>query len=176
MIRLVFALCASFALSACSSVRKEPPRQIPLARAAVLPLQLSDDFSFRKVSTFFYDTRDPSYQKPTMNPMLQFERQRTAFGAVSGYDRAERFGHYFNVWWRSEQLADVTIRLEYRQQNLGSYVQAKELFYPDAKGTKMSRFTVIGDEYGDEGRVTAWRLLLIHNNRIVGLRQSFLWN
>jgi hypothetical protein len=176
MIRLVFAVFATLALGACSSVRKEPPRQIPLAKAAVLPLELSDDYSFRKVSTFFYDTRDASFQRPTTNSMLQFERQRTAFGAVSGYDRAERFGNYFTVWWRSEQPADIKVRLEYRQQNLGSYVQAKELFYPGAKGTKVSKFTVIGDEYGDEGKVTAWRLLLIRNNRIVGLRQSFLWN
>jgi len=176
MIRLVIALGACFALGACSSVRKEPPRQIPLTKAAVLPLQLSDDFSFRKVSTFFYDTRDPSYQRPSINPMIQFERSRAGYGAVSGYDRQERFGHYFNVWWRSVHPTDLTVRLEYRQQNLGSHVQAKELFYPAAKGTKMSIFTVIGDEYGDEGRVTAWRLLLIQNNRIVGLRQSFLWN
>ena len=176
MIRLVIALSATLALGACSSVRKEPPRQVPLAQASVLPLQLSDDFSFRKVSTFFYDTRDASYQKPTINPMLQFERQRHGFGAVSGYDRQERFGHYFTVWWRSEKPADLTVRLEYRQQNLGSYVQAKELFYPAAQGTNVSNFTVIGDEYADEGRVTAWRLLLIQNNRIVGLRQSFLWN
>ena len=176
MIRLVIVLCASFALGACSSVRKEPPRQVPLVIAAVLPLQLSDDFSFRKVSTFFYDTRDASFRRPTVNPMLQFERQRANFGAVSGYDRMERFGHYFNVWWRSEKPANITVRLEYRQQNLGSYVQAKELFYPDAKGTIQSKFTVIGDEYTDDGRVTAWRLLLIENNRIVGLRQSFLWN
>lgn len=176
MIRLCIALVVSLVVGACSSVRKEPPRQVPLPKAAVLPLALSDDFSFRKVSTFFYDTRDASFRRPTQNPMLQFERQRAAFGAVSGYDRAERFGHYFNVWWRSEQPADVTVRLEYRQQNLGSYVQAKELFYPAAKGTKLTKFTVIGDEYADEGRVTAWRLLLIQNNRIVGLRQSFLWN
>jgi hypothetical protein len=55
-------------------------------------------------------------------------------------------------------------------------VQAKELFYPAAKGTIETKFTVIGDEYADDGRVTAYRLLLIQNNRIVGLRQSFLWN
>jgi hypothetical protein len=176
MTRLVLALLLSFVLGACSSVRKEPPRQVPLVKAGALPLELKDDFSFRKVSTFFYDTRDASFQRPTINPMLQFERQRAGFGAVSGYDRMERFGHYYNVWWRSERPADVTVRLEYRQQNLGSYVQAKELFYPKAQGTIVTKFTVIGDEYSDEGRITAWRLLLIHNNRIVGLRQSFLWN
>lgn len=176
MTRLVFALLATLALGACSSVRKEPPRQVPLTKAGVLPLALEDNFSFRKVSTFFYDTRDASFQRPTINPMIQFERQRAGYGAVSGYDRSERFGHYFNVWWRSKQPADVTVRLEYRQQNLGSYVQAKELFYPAAKGTIFTKFTVIGDEYSDEGRVTAYRLLLIQNNRIVALRQSFLWN
>jgi hypothetical protein len=176
MIRLVIALVASLAFSACSTARKEPPRQIPLVKAGALPLALSDDFSFRKVSTFFYDTRDASFQRPTINPMLQFERQRAGYGAVSGYDRSERFGHYFTVWWRSENPADVTVRMEYRQQNLGSHVQAKELFYPAAEGTKITKFTVIGDEYADDGRITAWRLLLIQNNRIVGLRQSFLWN
>jgi hypothetical protein len=176
MIRLLFALFASLVLGACSSVRKEPLRQTPMIKAGVLPLALSDDFSFRKVSTFFYDTRHTSFRQPTMNPMLQFERQRAGFGAVSGYDRAERFGHYYNVWWRSKQPADVTVRLEYRQQNLGSHVQAKDFFYPAAQGTILTKFTVIGDEYADDGRITAWRLLLIQNNRIVGLRQSFLWN
>ena len=176
MTRLVFALLAILALGACSSVQKEPPRQVPIAKAGVLPLALSDDFSFRKVSTFFYDTRDASFQRPTISPMIQFERQRAGYGAVNGYDRAERFGHYFTVWWRSEQPSDVTVRLEYRQQNLGSHVQAKELFYPAAKGTNLTKFTVIGDEYADDGKVTAWRLLLIQNNRIVVLRQSFLWN
>ena len=176
MIRLVFALTAILAFGACSSTRKEPPRQVPLAKAAVLPLALDDNFSFRKVSTFFYDTRDAAFARPTISPMIQFERQRAGFGAVSGYDRAERFGHYFNVWWRSKEPADLTVRLEYRQQNLGSHVQAKELFYPAAKGTIETKFTVIGDEYSDDGKITAWRLLLIQNNRVVGLRQSFLWN
>ena len=176
MIRLVIVLLASFALGACSSVRKEPLRQVPLTKAPVLPLALDDSFSFRKVSTFFYDTRDSSSTRPVFNQMMQFERQRTAFGAVSSYDRQERFGHYFNVWWRSEKPSDVTVRLEYRQQNLGSHVQAKELFYPAAKGTIETKFTVIGDEYADEGKVTAYRLLLIQNNRVVALRQSFLWN
>jgi hypothetical protein len=176
MTRLVVALLAGFLFSACSSVRKEPPRQVPLAKAAALPLALSDDFSFRKVTTFFYDTRDASFSQPTTNAMIQFERQRAGFGAVSGYDRMERFGHYFNLWWRAEKPGPVIVRLEYRQQNLGSHVQAKELLYPNPKGTMLTKFTVIGDEYLEDGRITAWRVLLIQDNRIVGLRQSFLWN
>lgn len=176
MIRLVLALIAICAFGACSSTRKEPIRQVPMAKAGVLPLALSDEFSFRKVSTFYYDPRDPSFNKPTVNPMIQFERQRVTYGAVNGYDRLERYGHYYNVWWRSVEPADVTVRLEYRQQNLASHVQAKEQHYTAAKGTIETKFNVIGDEYNDDGRITAWRLLLIQNNRIVGLRQSFLWN
>jgi hypothetical protein len=176
MIRLLATFAAGLAFAGCSSVKKEPPRQPPIARANVLPLELSDDFSFRKVSLFFYDGRDPSAQRPTQSQMINFERQRTIFGAVSGYDRIERYGHYFNAWWRSKRAADITVRLEYRQENLGSHVQARELHYRGAKGTFESKFSVIGDEYSEDGKVTAWRLLLIENGRIVGLRQSFLWN
>ena len=172
MIRLLSALLAGLVLAACST-QKEPPRQLPIAKANVLPLALSDDFEFRKVSLFFHDPRE---QKTTINPMIQFERARLGYGAVSGYDRMERFGHYFYVWWRAKHDADITVRLEYRQQNLGSHVLAKEIHYPAAKGAIETKFTVIGDEYSEEGKVTAWRLLLIENGRIVGLKQSFLWN
>ncbi len=175
MIRLVAAIATVTLLGACAS-RKEPPRITAIASAEVLPLALSDDFAFTKVSTFSNDPRDPRTQKPTTSAMIQFERARVNFGAVSGYDRAERYGHYFNVWWKTRKPADVTVRLEYRQENIASHVQAKELHYTAQKGTVESKFTVIGDEYRDDGKITAWRLLLIVDGKIVGLRQSFLWN
>ncbi len=175
MIRLFTALLAALALSACST-QKEPPRKLAIAKVGVLPLALSDDFEIRKVSQFFHDPRDPLMQKITLEPMLQFERARMNFGAVSSYDRAERYGHYFYTWWRAKRDADITVRLEYRQENLGSHVLAKEEFYPAAKGSHETKFTVIGDEYSEEGRITAWRLLLIENGHIVGVWQSFLWN
>jgi hypothetical protein len=176
MIRLLATFAAGLTLAGCASVKKEPTHQPPIARTNVLPLELSDDFSFRKVSQFFYDAREASSQRPTQNQMINFERQRVLFGAVSGYDRNERYGHYFNVWWRSKRPADITVRLEYRQQNLGSHVQAKELFYPSAKGTIESKFHVIGDEYTEDGKISSWRLILIEKGRIVGVNQSFLWN
>ena len=107
---------------------------------------------------------------------IAFERQRLNFGAVSDYDREQRFGHYFTFFWRTKRPADVTIRLEYRQQNLGAYVQAKELFYKNVKGSVTTDFQVIGDDYKQEGKITGWRALLIENGKIVALNQSFLWN
>lgn len=172
MIRLPAALLAALMLAACS-VGKEPPRQIPIVRATVLPLSLSEDFSIRKISTFLNDQR---LERMASAESIVFERQHLNYGAVTRSDFLERYGHYYNVWWRSKRPADVTVRLEYRQENLGSHVQAKEFHYPAAKGTLESKFAIIGDDYLENGKVKAWRLLLIENGRIVGLRQSFLWN
>ena len=172
MIRLLATLLAAATLAACNATT-EPPRQFPIAHADVLPLALSEDFEFRKVTKFL---NDPRFQRPTENPMLLFERQRVNRGAVTGRDVGERLGYYFNVWWRARRTADITLRLEYRQEKLGSYVLAKEVRYPAAHGTTESQIYVIGDEYLENGKLTAWRLVLIENGRIVGLKQSFLWN
>lgn len=144
-----------------------------LDKANVLPLALDDDFEFRKTKIYLHD---PLLQKPTINQMLAFERLRANFGAVSHYDRQQRYGHYFTFFWRASRKANVTFRLEYRQENLGSYVQAQEKQYDGAKGTMKSEFTVTGDDYREDGRITAWRALLIENGRIIALNQSFLWN
>jgi len=149
----------------------EPPRL--LDKANVLPLALDDAFQFRKTKTFLHD---PLTQQPTIDPMIAFERQRLNFGAVSNFDRQQRFGHYFTFSWRARRTADLTVRFEYRQASLGAHVQAQEYFYAGVKGTVGSAFKVVGDDYREDGRITAWRALLIENGKIVALSQSFLWN
>jgi hypothetical protein len=166
-----FLLTLTAAALAATGFAAELPRQ--LDKANVLPLALDDAFQFRKTKLFL---NDPLLVKPTIDPMIAFERQRVNFGAVNSYDRRQRYGHYFTFFWRSERKADLTLRLEYRQANLGAYVQARELSYPAAKGSIKSEFKVIGDDYNEDGRVTAWRAILIENGKIVGLNQSFLWN
>lgn len=172
MIRHFAVLLIAAALPACTT-SQGPSRQNPIARADVVPLALSDDFEFHKVTK---SLNDPRFQKPTDNQMILFERQRLNYGAITNVDAIERRGYYFNVWWRAKRTADITLRLEYRQENLGSHVQAKEVRYPAANGSLESKFTVIGDEYKESGKLTAWRLLLIEKGRAVGLYQSFLWN
>ncbi len=169
MKRFLFTL--ALLASAAGSPAAERPQQ--LDKAKVLPLALDDAFQFRKTKTLLNDRQ---LEKPTLDPMIAFERQRLNFGAVSDYDREQRFGHYFTFFWRTKRPADVTIRLEYRQQNLGAYVQAKELFYKNVKGSVTTDFQVIGDDYKQEGKITGWRALLIENGKIVALNQSFLWN
>lgn len=162
---------AAAALAASGFAASEPSRQ--LDKANVLPLALDDAFEFRKTKIFL---NDPDLIKPTSQPMLVFERLRVNHGAVTQFDRQQRYGHYYTFFWRSDRKSDLTLRFEYRQQKLGNYVQAKELFYPGVRGSVKSEFAVIGDDYTDEGKVTAWRAVLIENGRIVGLTQSFLWN
>lgn len=166
-----FILMLSVLACAAASPAAVSPQQ--LDKAKVLPLALDDAFQFRKTKTL---VNDPDLEKLTLDPMIRFERERLNFGAVSSFDRAQRYGHYFTFFWRTSRKADVTIRLEYRQAKLGAYVLAKEHFYKDAKGSFKTEFNVIGDDYKQEGRITGWRALLIENGKIVALNQSFLWN
>lgn len=164
----------TLALAAVAGFAAEPPRK--LDKAKVLPLAIDDAFQFRKTKTYLYDPRDPRLNLQTFDGMSAFERQRIVYGAVTQVDRRQRYGHYYDFFWRTNRPADVTVRFEYRQQNLGSYVQAKEFDYKGVKGSQKTSFQIIGDDYEEEGRVTAWRAIIIENGKIVALNQSFLWN
>ena len=166
----IFLLLAFLALATASFAA---PRPRALSETNVLPLALDDAFEFRKTIGYL---NDPEMNKPSFDKMISFERQRVNFGAINSYERRLRMGHYFQFFWRSKRAADLTVRFEYRQQNLGAHVQAKEFFYPAAKGSYKSEFQVLGDDYFDDGRISGWRAVLIENGRIVGLTQSFLWN
>jgi hypothetical protein len=142
-------------------------------KVTVLPLALDDTFQFRKT---MIQLNDPQLLKPAFDPMINFERARINFGAINGYERRMRYGHYYKFFWRCSRKADLTVRFEYRQQNLGSFVQAKENEYKGAKGSYMTEFDVIGDQYLEDGKVAGWRAMLIENGKVVALNQSFLWN
>ena len=48
--------------------------------------------------------------------------------------------------------------------------------YPNAQGNHKTEFAIIGDDYFDDGRVIAWRCLLIENGRIVAENALFCGN
>src|SRR5687768_6398464 len=104
----IFLQIAFMALGA-TGFGAEPARLLEKPNA--LPLALDDAFSFRKTKTFL---NDPELFRPTVDPMIAFERSRLNFGAVTQYDRRERYGHYFTFFWKARQQADLTVRLEYR--------------------------------------------------------------
>lgn len=168
---LIFSILTALFLASCAT-RKEAP--VKLERANVLPLELNDRFQFRKIKLMFFDP-DQAGEVVTRSEPLAFERRRMEWGAITQWDRQQRFGNYFSFFWRTSERADVTVRLEFRQAALGNTVLAQELYYPAARGSFHSEFKVVGDDYYEFGRVTMWRALLIVDGRIVALRQSFLW-
>jgi hypothetical protein len=172
----------------------EEPRVIE--KVTPLPVALDPDFEFRKTKLFFMNEKGlkPSErahdstnkvggksntpnQKTSVlqDAPIVFERQYRLYGAVTGIDQRQRFGNYFDFFWRAKRPSDVTVRLEYRQEKLHEHVQAQEITYRNVRGTNKTEFKVIGDDYLDDGRVIAWRCLLIVNGRIAAENRSFLW-
>ncbi len=179
---ILAALCAAN-LSAAPAVKI-------LTKVDRLPVALSDDFQFRKTKLFELTVTPPRIRKSisqsvSANPdnptagiaaaSLGFERTYRLHGAISNADRNQRYGNYMDFFWRVKRPANVTIRLEYRQEKLRSFIQAREISYPSAKGNNKTEFAIIGDDYLQDGRVTAWRCLLIENGKIVAENRSYLW-
>jgi hypothetical protein len=166
-----------------------------LAKVTPLPLALDPDFQFRKTKPFLLGEKAgpqlkeknpkggeranlPVSSKATtvsQDASITFERQYRLFGAVTKLDQHQRFGNYFDFFWRAKRPADLTVRLEYRQEKLHAHVQAQEISYPNVHGNHKTEFKVIGDDYFDNGRVIAWRCLLIEKGRIVAENRSFMW-
>ncbi len=182
-----------FCLSVLVRAAEEPTL---LVKVTPLPVALNNDFEFRKTKLYLLTEKAPKQGAPkkasTLSPgalsstapqrtivnqdsSIAFERQYRLFGAVTNLDQHQRFGNYFDFFWRAKRPADLTVRLEYRQEKLHALVQAQEISYPNVHGHHKTEFRVIGDDYFDDGRVTAWRCLLIENGQIVAVNRSYLW-
>jgi hypothetical protein len=162
-----------------------------LAKLNPLPVALNDNFTFRKTKLYYLSEVVPKARKSLSSSVsssasatrnagiaeasMNFERTYRMYGAITAADQRQRFGNYFDFFWRTKRPANVTVRLEYRQEKLRSFVQGREINYTNVKGNQKTEFAVIGDDYLNDGRVTAWRCLLIENGRIVAENRSYLW-
>ena len=160
----------------------EAPKLLP--KVSPLPVALSDDFQFRKTKLFYLSETPAKARKSILSSAqnagiaeasVNFERTYRMYGAITAADQRQRFGNYFDFFWRAKRSANLTVRLEYRQEKLRSFVQAREVAYSSAKGNHKTEFAVIGDDYLNDGRVISWRCLLIENGRIVAENRSYLW-
>jgi hypothetical protein len=159
-----------------SPLGADNPNPLPLPEANVLPEALSDDFQFRKFDIFINaQLRPRATPLVTKELSIIMETHRRTWGAIDGQETAERTGMYFTFFWRARRQANLTLRFEYRQSILKNLVQARELYYPAARGSHESEFAIVGSDYSEDGRVTSWRAILIENNVIVALLQSRAW-
>jgi hypothetical protein len=193
----VFTLILLALGASSEAARREEPRIVE--KVTPLPVALDKDFEFRKTKLFLLTEKpstagqrsrqttstisgkslsgtSPSQKTATLQDVpITFERQYRMFGAVTALDQRQRFGNYFDFFWRAKRPSDVTVRLEYRQEKLHEHVQAQEITYRNVRGNYKTEFKVIGDDYFDDGRVIAWRCLLIANGQIVAENRSFMW-
>ena len=191
---VALSVLALFAFIASGKPAPVEPRIV--AKVTPLPVALDKDFEFRKTKLFILSNKpsragqsgrqstssinkksnSPGQKTATLQDVpITFERQYRMFGAVTSLDAHQRFGNYFDFFWRAKRPSDVTVRLEYRQEQLHEHVQAQEISYQNVRGTHKTEFKVIGDDYFDDGEVIAWRCLLISNGRIVAENRSFRW-
>jgi hypothetical protein len=190
-------LAASMVLTLGTSAAARPAEPRVLSGVHPLPMVLDPAFQFRKTKLFHMTEQDPtvsrdnngtndqtsqgagkSKQKSTsgvQGASITFERQYRLFGAVTRLDKHQRFGDYFDFFWRAKRPAPVTLRLEYRQEKLHAHVQAQEIDCGTVHGSQKTSFKVVGDDYFDNGRVIAWRCLVIENGVIVAENRSYLW-
>jgi hypothetical protein len=180
-----------------SCIAAAPPEPKTSSHVSSLPMMLDPDFSFRKTKIYTLSdqpirgSKSPgsgnlqsltkgksgtSSKSVAQEASLNFERSYRLFGAVTGADQRQRHGQYFDFFWRAKRPSDVTVRFEYKQEKLRAFTQAKEVAYRDVHGTNRSEFRIIGDEFFDDGKVLAWRCLLIEHGRIVAEKRSFLWD
>ena len=174
----------------------EEPRL--LEKVTPLPMALDRDFQFRKTKLFFLSEKaalgtkekisktgdststsnEGAKSKSTsavQEASIMFERRYRLYGAVTKLDQHQRFGDYLDFFWQARRPGDVTVRLEYRQEKLHAHVQAQEISYANVRGSRKTEFRVVGDDYFDNGRITAWRCLLIEQGRVVAENRSFMW-
>jgi hypothetical protein len=197
--RLLLALIALAPFNLFARTQEQPR---VLERVVPLPMALNRDFQFRKTKLYLLTEAAPGQEKSTLDQnartatkgggklsgtapssktttvqdaSIRFERQYRLFGAVTKLDQRERIGNYFDFFWKARRIADLTVRLEYKQEKLHAHIQAQEVYYPHARGSYKTEFKVVGDDYFDDGRVIAWRCLLIENQTVVAETRSSLW-
>jgi hypothetical protein len=187
------AVCILAIVLSTTAWAASQPQVKVLTKVDKLPVALNDDFQFRKTKLFYMSENPPKTKRSfsqalsagATNPnnptagvaeaSLGFERTYRLYGAISQADKNQRYGNYLDFFWRVKRPANVTVRLEYRQEKLRAFVQAREVSYSNATGNNKTEFAIIGDDYFQDGRVTAWRCLLIENGKIVAENRSYLW-
>lgn len=197
VIKLVPSSLLFLAMAIVSVTAARPAEPRLLHTVQPLPMALDPAFQFRKTKLFHMTEQDPTLaqdKNATNDPMTQatgkskqkstsavqdasitFERQYRLFGAVTRLDQHQRFGDYFDFFWRAKRSAPLTVRLEYRQEKLHAHVQAQEIVCGTVRGNQRTSFKIVGDDYFDNGRVVAWRCLLIDNGVVVAENRSYLW-
>lgn len=114
----------------------------------------------------------------TEEPMVKMEKDRRLHGAVSLAERKARLGQYYTLIWSDPQGAgqgEVEVVFQYQQGATASLVKRMVRKFPSSSKEGTVEFTVIGEDYTKGGKVLAWKASVTRGGRMLGTRQSYLW-
>ena len=109
------------------------------------------------------------------DPMVQNEKLRRLYGAVSLEERKQRLGQYYTILWNADPGAEKEIVFRYQQGGSGSRIKEIRRTIPAGTSEGKEEFSVIGDNYFDNGRVLAWKIDFTANGETIASKQSYLW-
>lgn len=112
-------------------------------------------------------------------PMVRMEKERRLRGAISMEERRQRLGQYYTLMWQDIKGAGagpVEVVFEYRQGASASRIKRLTKRFEPSESSGTVEFSVIGDNYFENGKVLAWRATLLRDGKEIAVRRSYLWN
>ena len=149
-------------------------RLLPVLAAAALSACASKPQGFTKVKIHRLDYKA---RITAVDPSIPFEQQHLLYGAVSNDDREARNGNYYTFFWNAEDRTQpVKLRFEYRQSVTRSAVKKVEVDVPNVKRNNITKVQITGEEFLTNGKVLAWRAVLVQGGKEIATTQSFMWH
>jgi hypothetical protein len=111
-----------------------------------------------------------------VDPAIPFEHRRRLYGALTTEEMAARDGNYITVQWSvADRSQPVVVRLQYRQSKTGAKVITKDVEVASPRGSNVTEFEIVGDDYVKNGHVTAWSASLVRGKQELVSHHSYLW-
>ncbi len=149
-------------------------RLLPVLAVAALSSCASKPQGFTKVKIY---RLNPTAKINAVDPSIPFEQQHLLYGAVTNDDRDARGGNYYTFFWKADDRTQpVKLRFEYRQAATRSAVKRVEVDITDVKRNNVSKVQITGAEYQTNGKVLAWRAVLLQGGKEIASTQSFMWH
>jgi hypothetical protein len=147
-------------------------KRLPILAACLLAAACSGPQEALTVKQFTLRDQDTTKED---DPMVQNEKLRRLYGAVSLDERKGRLGQYYTVLWNAEARVEKQIVFRYQQGGSGSLIKEMRSEIPAGTSQGKVEFSFIGDNYFKNGRVLAWKMDLIANGETIATKQSYLW-
>lgn len=150
--------------------------QVALVGLAVTSCTITAKGPGAEISKVKYYLLQPQEVLRTQDPAIQFERQHYLWGAFTAAEQIARTGAYYTVMWRAlDRTQPVTVRFEYRQEKSALVVKTLQQEVSDLKRHNQTEFKIVGKDFEEGGRVTAWRVTLLRGKEELVSQNSYMW-